>query len=387
MKNLADEKRIYLLKKTILFFFLAGIALSFKLWISDRNFPLAPVFSTHQFLNFPIDHVFAFLLLLALGINLFYWTNGINLFAIAILFILLLQDQTRWQPWVYIYFLFLLLFSFTEKIPGRQNHLLTYLRVVTIGIYFWSGVHKLNPNFLDITFENILTHFLWFKDVNFISTIKPFGYFIPVVEIGISIFLFFPKSRNLAVYFVIITHLFILVYLSPLGIDSNSVVFPWNVAMIFIVFFLFYNAEEKIDLKNIIKKDLMLISVLLLTWMFPVLSFFGFWDNYLSFDLYSSKSDEYYIVIAEDQLNKVDKKLKPYYLPARETQGGKIINMNRWALEEMNVPFYPQSRAFKKAAKAFCKFGIPEDKLYFLELTPPLKKPTITRFTCNDLEE
>ncbi len=387
MKKLTDDKRIALTRKTIIFFFLIGILLSFKLWISKRDFPLAPVVDGFRTLLFPFDYILAFLLILGLGWSFFDNRKPVNIFVISILTFLFLQDQNRWQPWAYIYFLSLILFALPGKINNNQNNLLTCSRIIMIGIYFWSGIHKLNLNFLDVTYENILREFFGFKDVTFINSIKPLGYVIPLTEICIGIFLCFPKLRNAAVYMAIASHLFILGYLSPLGINSNSIVFPWNVAMIVIVFILFYKTTDKLELKQKLKHNFRIPVIIILTWILPALNFFGLWDNYLSFSLYADKGDEYYIVIAEGQLNKIDKDLSQYYLPADGLQGGQIINLGKWSMQELNVPFYPERRTFKKVAKSFCKFGIEEDKLYFLELAPPLSKGKVTRFTCGSLDE
>jgi hypothetical protein len=384
LKNFSDKKRAALLRKAVLLFFLAGIALSFNLWISERNFPMAPVFSSITFLKFPVDYILLFLLLLALGINFFRWKNSINLFAIGILFVLLLQDQNRWHPWVYIYFLFLIIFSLPQKAGSSP---LLYFRIIIIGVYTWSGIHKLNVHFIDSTVHSILTEFVGMSNEQTITNYKSLGYLIPVIELGIAAFLWFPKRRNLAVYLVAVAHIFIMLYLSPLGIDTNFVVYPWNLAMIIIVFLVFYNTTDKIELKLSIKKDRKILAFILLTWIMPGLNFLGLWDHYLSFSLYSGKSNGYFIAIAEGQLSKLDKDLSPYYMPVKNMQGGRIISVNRWAVGEMNIPFNPETRIFKKIAKEFCELGIEEDQISFLEIKPPFNKGIVIRYTCKDLEK
>lgn len=319
-----------------------------------------------------------------MSINLFYWKNWINLVVLSILIVLFIQDQNRWQPWAYIYFIFLILFSIPGKTINSQNHLLFYFRIIIIGIYLWSGIHKLNASFINETFEAILTEFFWFQDEQFINSLKSLGYCIPILEIVISIFLYLPKLRNIGFYLVVLSHIFILLYLSPLGIDNNSVVYPWNVAMIVIVFLLFYRTTDKLETLKMIKLDLRTVPILFLIYFLPVLNFFGLWDNYLSFSLYSNKTDNYYIVIAENQLDKLDKRLIQYYLPVEGLKGGQIIDVERWSSKELNVPFYPERRTFRKVAKQFCRLGIKDDQLYFLELNSSLKGEYI-RYTCKDM--
>jgi hypothetical protein len=383
LKTISEEKRLAFIRKIVLFFLLIGIFLSFKLWTSDRIFPLLPVFDKIPLLIYPFDYLFIFSLILLLCINLFYWKNRINLFVIAILSVFFIQDQNRWQPWAYIYFMFLILFSFSGKSENKQRNLLFYFRIIIIGIYLWSGIHKLNSNFIDETFEMILTRFLSLQEEQLINSLKPLGYCIPLVEIAISIFLFLSKLRDIGVYLAIISHIFILLYLSPLGVNDNFVVYPWNIAMITIVFFAFYRTTDKLEiLRN--KPDLRTVLILFLIYIFPGLNFFNLWDNYLSFSLYSNKTDNYYIIIEETQLDKIDKRMVPYFLPIEGLKGGKIIDIGKWSAKELNVPFYPEKRTFKKVAKQFCRLGIRDDQLYFLELKSSEKGKYI-RYTCKDI--
>jgi hypothetical protein len=66
--------------------------------------------------------------------------------------------------------------------------------------------------------------------------------------------------------------------------------------------------------------------------------------------------------------------------------GGEIVDVNKWAMYELNVPFYPETRNLKKMAKCFCNLGIQQDQLYFIEFELPMEKVKFIRFTCSDLE-
>lgn len=377
-------RRIAAVRRTIVFFFLIGVFLSFKLWVSDRLFPLVSVFDTIPALIYPFDYILIFLLIILMGINLFHWRNTLNVIILLILLFLFIQDQNRWQPWVYVYFIFLSLFSLSRKPSGNENCLLLCFRLIIMGIYLWSGIHKMNLSFINGTFKHILIDFLGFQNRSFVDDIINIGFFIPLFEIAISVFLFVPKLRNIGVYYATATHIFILLYLSPLGVNDNSIVYPWNVAMIFIVFILFYRTKDKISIFKFQKIDLRAILVTILIYIFPILNFFGLWDNYLSFSLYSDKTNSYYIVIAQSQIDKVDKRLSRYFLPIDNVKGGQIIDVGKWSEMELNVPFYPETRTFKKVAKSFCNFGIAEDQLYFLELSY-LEKGKYMRYTCKDI--
>ncbi|KAA9340203.1 MauE/DoxX family redox-associated membrane protein [Adhaeribacter soli] len=358
-----------------------------NLWHSERLFPLAPAFDFFAGFRHPFDFIFLGLLLILLLLNCFVKKKLVNHLVLGLVFLLALQDQNRWQPWVYLYFLCLVPFSFARKDDGSKHTSLQYFQLLLAGIYFWSGIHKCSTNFLDLTFEPMLTGLFRIADPKIIKALKPWGYSIPALEIITSMALLIPRTRTIGVFLALATHLFILVYLSPLGIDGNYIVYPWNIAMIGLVILSFLQVKGSSFTwqGTSLKSKLLSLLILLLAWFMPVFNFFGYWDSYLAFSLYSEKINEYYIIVAEDELLKIDQRLSAYFLQSKDLQGGQIIDVNKWSLEELNVPFYPETRVFKKVCESFCGLNIEEGKLFFLEFEKPLEKGKFYRFTCKDL--
>jgi hypothetical protein len=367
-------------RKTITVFFLAGILMSFRLWTADRVFPLLPVSDVFLFVRYPFDYILAFLLIGGLCLGFFFEKKSITWITLAILMLLLLQDQNRLQAWVYLYALFLALFALLQK--NNRETILLCARIIIIGIYIWTGIHKFNPAFIDVTWNSILHEFLKIRNESFPVNPMPFGYIVPLVEITSGLMLCFPKTRNAGVWMIITTHLFILVYLSPLGINTNSVVYPWNIAMMALVFVLFYRTKDKLEFFQ--KSSAGVYATMIVAWLLPLLNFFGLWDHYLSFSYYSSKQSMYYVAVADEELNKLDPSLKSYFIPSKRLTGGVVIDVNKWSLGELNVPFYPEKRTFKILARSFCNYGIDEESIYFLQLPPPFKKGTYIKYTCKD---
>ena len=207
MKELSDEKRIIYLRKIVSFFFVTGILCPFKLWITNRSFPLLPVIDVFHFPAFPLDHIILFFLIIALSISFFHWKIQFNLIIIFLLLLLFIQDQNRSQPWVIIYFLFIVFLSSAKKSATGRNNVLICLRLLMIGIYFWAGIQKLNIGFIDATFHSILNTLFRIKDESLIMHLRFLGYIIPLTEICISIMLFIPKYRNKGFFLVVLSHL------------------------------------------------------------------------------------------------------------------------------------------------------------------------------------
>src|SRR4051812_16923402 len=175
LKIASLELRLKLTRKSICFFFLAGILLSFKLWISNRFFPLAPVADIFSGLKSPFDLILISALLLVLLLGIIFSHRLIYISILVLTVFLALQDQNRWQAWVFIYALILIPFIFQQKDEKMQATLFNYLQIIFIGVYIWSGIHKLNPDFLANTFQSILRNLFHIRDPSRLTHLKKFG--------------------------------------------------------------------------------------------------------------------------------------------------------------------------------------------------------------------
>jgi hypothetical protein len=232
----------------------------------------------------------------------------------------------------------------------------------------------------------MLTHLLHIKDENISDLLLLSGYSIPVIEISTGLGLWVPRFRNKAVVLAIVSHVCILLFLSPLGINDNTVVYPWNLAMIIFVILLFMNEQTwPWFWPAALRQKISLVCFVILVWLLPGLNFFGAWDNFLSFSLYADKTSVYYIAIEEHEIVKIDGRLKRFFVELPGISGGGLIDVNRWALNDLGVPVYPERRIFKKIAASFCDKGIGQGKIIFLELRHPLRSGVYKTFSCEDL--
>jgi hypothetical protein len=109
----------------------------------------------------------------------------------------------------------------------------------------------------------------------------------------------------------------------------------------------------------------------------------NFWDDYLSWSLYSSKNKLFYIAVSEKYWTNVNRGHEKVLLELpNNTQGGYIIDVNKWSLYEMNVPVNPEQRIFQKIGVHFCKYNIPDSDLLFLMYFRPMKDGNLVKWTC-----
>lgn len=336
-----SENQIGNLIKVIAFFWLLTKVWSYKTWITERVYPVIPPLDIlknvpdflHQFL-------FGFSLLALLTVLCF--KNNLWLL-IALFFSEVLScslDTVRWQPWEYMYLCFLLMVIINFYKP-KNILLLSHLFLVSI--YFFSGLHKFSRDFLSAVWLNMVLVDFFGLSMNFILKYKLFftGLLIPFVEIALAILLLVSKSKRKISYLLILMHLGILIFIGPLGLKYNSVVWPWNLAMIFILIIIYSKPVDPVN-KNILIPNLYWI---VLWFVMPVFSLFGSWYQYFSFNLYSGKGDQMYICVSGNE-----KELEPYFEHKKNTlcKGKPYINLQNWALKEIKSAPLPEIEIYRK---------------------------------------
>lgn len=329
---------------------IAGILFSIPLWLSDRLLPLVPVYKQINILPAPFDKILLGILLLSLLFGLIgKYIRQTTILTSIILILFVLSDQLRWQPWVYQFGLMLIPFIFLST-ETRAKTLINIQMLLIISIYLWTGIHKLQPQFILYVSNPIFKNLFYFNK-DFINNVKELGYLIPFFEILTGLLLIYFKTRKAGFFLLLFSHLFILYYLSPLGINFNSVVWPWNASMILFGSILFYNNTDLVINFDIIKKNILLyIFFGFVCVLMPLLGIKKKWDHYLSFNIYSGNPNELALIIPEN-VNKIPIKLSEYIVDGVLVNENKVLNLNRWCMFELNVPIPPQQRIYTNLAQ------------------------------------
>ncbi|HEU4496761.1 MAG TPA: hypothetical protein VFR70_06890 [Flavobacterium sp.] len=346
-QNKFQDKRQAIIQITCLFWISTKL-FSYKLWHSDRLFPLVPPFGFLE--NIPnFIHLGLFWMAVSGLIIIIFKPAGY--FIAATLLVELcscLLDQNRWQPYEYQYYISLFFLFCYRKNPKQ---FLNYFSFLIIATYFFSGLHKFSGSFLYSVWDNLILRRFFRLDHKTASTIfiHYSGLLLPMIEFGSAVGLLIFRKKKVFAGLLITMHLFILVLLSPIGVSYNAVVWPWNVSMILFLYLLYFkDGPANTDVPSLLKKHgkMHLLYLVLL----PSVSFFGYYDNYLSFNLYSGGLKSMEICIA-DKLKAKEYSL--FFSKPKFCKAEKSINLNRWALEEMNVLPYPEERNFKEIARKF----------------------------------
>lgn len=336
----------YLIRITCLFWIIAK-AFTWKLWLSDRLFPVVPAFDfLYEVPSFV--HLFFFFISVLCLIGLLIKPASQKLLIIFFFFELFscLLDQNRWQPWEYQYLFIIFTFIINK---GRTHFILPAIALILSCTYFYSGISKLNPFFIEKVWSRMFL--LRFIKISKPLADQPFvyyaGYFIPLIETTCGFCLLFLKTQKTAAYLLILMHVLNLLFLGPLGLNYNSAVWPWNVAMIF------YLQSIFLSINKFSYKPLRAVSnfpVIMCWGILPAFNLIGLWDNYLSSNLYSGKTENVIICIYR-KADKYPEELKPYFslTDKRHTcNGGKLISLTAWSMKELKAPCYPERRIFNR---------------------------------------
>ncbi|GAB5419285.1 MAG: hypothetical protein Crog4KO_27140 [Crocinitomicaceae bacterium] len=344
---------------------------------------MLPLFDGFPVFSPDVSGFLASLLVGGLALGALIKARNYFFFLIVLLLFLFIQDQMRWQPWAYMYFSLLLPFALWKK-PKEQ--LLPYFQFILIGVYLWSGIYKFGEGFIQSTFDKMLETLFFIEDAGTRESLHFLGYGIPLIEVALAIGFFFQRTRNISVLFAALSHITILSYL--IINEQNSVVYPWNIAMVLLSFLAFFNAKNSMRFWNNSPIRLKVITAAsgLFFLILPALSSVGLWDTYLSFKLYSGTNGYFCIGLDKDQYKKVDSELYDCFWKVDEPQGKYWIYVNFWAFNELNVAFYPEMRTYKQVCTTFCESDIPPEKLEFVKFQTAFEREGAVVFDCAGCE-
>jgi hypothetical protein len=320
-----------------------GMALSYKLWLGARLYPLTPLFPFLKPIPHPFDYILFGATLLSLALSALT-PRLIPIFA-TLAVVLVVCDQSRLQPWFYQYFFLLLGVSLAS--PNA-------CRLIVASIYFWSGAQKLNTGFIQTGFPWLLEPIMRHLPSSAQSIVHPLSVIAPFIEIWIGIALLSRKFRTPAVVLAVAMHVFVLIALGPLGQNYNYVVWPWNIAMCAAVMILFWRATESTR-KVLFGEGPFHAAAMVLFTVAPALSFFGYWDHYLSSAMYASNENHGLIYISDSIFDRLPDGIAEYVRV--ETPELDSIDIGEWSANEMKVPPYPEIRIYKNVARKICEYA------------------------------
>lgn len=266
-----------------------------------------------------------------------------------------MEDIIRLQPWLYIFGLIIITLVVIDPIK-KEDHVNFIIRLILAATYFWSGFQKLNTAFTVEIFPWLMGAFGLEK---FAVNHHYLGYILAFIEMLAGIGLLIRRFEKVAGVIIIFIHLFLLIAIGPFGVNWNTVIWPWNIAMIGIIILIvpFKRSEEPHPslyiLFSQVGKQSWFWFVLILTFFAPILNYFRLWDSHLSGSLYSGNNSEaifYYDKRDREAFPETTRKLQFYYPDSDE----EFLMLDQWVIHELDAPFYPEERYFREVGRKLC---------------------------------
>jgi hypothetical protein len=354
------DKYRMLLKITCLFWLLTKL-LCWRIWTANRLLPTAPVF---EFFNdMPVViHTILFTLSILLLLLLFFRNNN---YLIAILLLVEifsgLLDQNRITPWEYMYvfilFVYLININNPEMIPAS-------IGLILFSTYLYASLCKFNQSYLHLVWDDaILRHFLKIP-ASFIAQrwVHYSGYLVTgIFELLPGIGLLFAKTQLRSSLMLIVMHLFILLIFNPFGFIGYRILWPWNISMILLLYYVFVHKNERIRVLPPVTtgwNKLVLICWIIL----PAFSLWGYWDKNLSSNLFSANVPKMIICITDTTKCKPLQRFCSNRDVPNTCHGLAKIDIQAWAITETGVFAYPEIRTYKiiqkKLEKQYAAAGL-----------------------------
>jgi len=375
--SLPIDHRLAWIYRIIVFGLLAQVLLSWPLWWKAKGVvSYLPIFTVVDgWIEESYLVIFPIFLLLTILSLFFPKKRVLTKILLVTGLILVIGNIHRLQVWFYFYGLLLFLFVWKKKVASESIFLTA--RLVLVGVYVWSGLHKFNIHFEEDIFP-------WLIEPLGITLLSWVAYGAGGIEVLIGFGLLFNPTRRLSVFCCFLFHGLILGLLGPLGHNWNMVVWPWNLVMPVLVLFLFFKTQHlglKIS-KSSILTFLPSLVVLILVWVFPVFNYFSFTPEQLSFKMYAGSHPEVVLFFGEKDRNLVGEHPTIHgVLPSESLPTYRVV-LDDLVFAEWGTPFFITESTARKIGKQFCdKMQSPKDGgiLY-------LVNDDFIRIPCGELE-
>ena len=327
-------------------------ALSWKLWIPGfTDFPRVPVFDVLSDSVYTGIHYAGTLLLLA-GLAGVCFSEKLRSSAgvIAAAFgILFLCNQHCLQPWAWQAFIIAVLIAFFSMRDAK-----VWIARILISIYLYSAIGKFDYQFIHSLGQDFLNVVLsWVGQADSVSEQlkSKLVLLFPIGELLIAIGLLIPQTRKVAAWLAIVFHVVLIALLSPIGLNNCWPVLVWNAVSALLVGWLFLmppigNLSPSKRSGALAEIGTMFAIIILAGPLFrPVEA----WDHWLAWGLYSPSNSRVEVFVSDSSRDQCGEDVQEYFSETDKQFGSSRFLFERWSLDELGVPIYPQAR-FQKAA-------------------------------------
>lgn len=367
-----SERQISTLRNLVVGGLWILIAATYPLWFGTSDFPQVPFFGFLTEVPLWLDYVLLVLLaaasfMLAWGRDSVVLKRHCCLAAAAMLALLTLLDQHRFQPWVYLAIVQLIIMSATalyNKLPMRL------IRLVMCSIYIYSAISKFDHSFFQHLGMRFVDTFLDQIGMNphLMTPAKKqwLIWLIPIGELLVGAGLTFPLTRRFAVGPAVVLHATLIIILGPWGLGHHLGVLIWNALFAAQVLIVFgwtpaIDNEDEVSDHSLVQWFAALTACICIS--MPIVEIAdGPVDHWPAWSLYSDRTDKVELFLASKDSDRLPPNLLRHLGPPIPFQPWRKFYLEAWSLAETRAPIYPEDRFQLGVAKAIAeRFGLADD--------------------------
>ncbi|QEG43376.1 hypothetical protein [Roseimaritima ulvae] len=349
------EGRYRRLQRCWMGFWLLLMAVSWRLWMPPAEFPavpFAPPFVVPPALEWGLLAAVVGAVLFGIVANTARRLSLAMVLFVAAAAALVTLNQHRLQPWFYQAMLLGLLFASNDSRRG-----LPLMRWLAIGVYLYSSLGKFDFQFLHTVGQQFLDTTCGLVGLDATQWSEPWRLgattLFPAVELLVAIGLMIRPTRLLAAVLGIAMHACTIVLLSPIGLGHQPGVLVWNAAMGMQLALLFMRPRmaprvidtpptETVTSRRILSPLVGLVAIGL-AMLLPLAERTGYWDHWTSWALYSPHNSRVSVQVHASAAGRLPPSIVTCLSPPDET-GWRNMDLDRWSIESVGVPNYPQAR-------------------------------------------
>lgn len=368
-------RQLILIKWIVVCGLLAALCISPRLFLHHPFLGPIPVASWIPVLPPPVD-MLVLIVILGLLLPIPFLRNPRRMIIMwcVLFFARCAWDRITWQPYYFQYLFMLISLAFVDWQDNPAGHVrrlavLNANRLIVACIYFWSGFSKLNyGDMIDKPRQELEG----IVDASWIPFLSVLWWLIPCIEMGFACGLLTRRFRGMSIWAGIGMHLLILVIYGPLGKVYNPVIWPWNVAMICFLILLFHGNKETSSRQIIWGKQFALHQVIFILFaVCPLLSYAGWWSDYLSFRLYSRLYCHGAMLMRQSVIDTLPDSIRSHVKETKIRGADGVLHITTWAERQLNAFPPTDEPVIKYIAGKICTLSKEPGDMALLIRPPP----------------